>query len=339
MEDIRPDQKASIRALRKLRQEGLLHEHAFIVASRMVRSTSDWFEWARRMLLFFGSALILAGVIYFFAYNWSKMGHFLKFALIEAGIVACILGSHFRGISRPSGKILLLSSSVLVGVLLAVYGQTYQTGADAFELFMGWAVLILGWVIISEFSPLWLIWLILLNIGVTLYWKQVGNPAYSIRHEFLSLALAFLNGIALAFYEIGLQQGLKWLGKRWLRSILLTGSLIALTLPTLGLIVVPGEAKGITMFVALAWGMTATGGYLYYRYELRDMIPLAIIISNACIILLTLLGKGLFHGIRGSEAGLFLLFSLIILAVVSMAVFLLRSIAAKMAGEVGKHGT
>lgn len=339
MSDLRSNQKANIRTLRKLYQEGLLHEHAFIAASRMVRPTSAWFDWARRMLLFFGSALVLAGVIYFFAYNWSRMGHLLKFALIEAGILACILASHLRGISKPSGKVLLLSASVLVGVLLAVYGQTYQTGADAFELFIGWAVLISGWVFISEFSALWLVWLILLNTGTILYWIQVGNPAHSIRYEFLCLAVAFLNGIALALYEVGVQQALKWLKNRWQRGVLLAGSLFALSIPTIALIVEPGEAKGITVFIAFAWGVGATGGYLCYRYELRDMIPIAIIISNACVILLTLLEKALFHGTGHDEGGRFLLFSLIILAVVSMAVFLLRHIAAKMAGEAGRHGT
>ena len=225
MADLRSNQKSNIRTLRKLYQDGLLHEHAFIAASRMVRPTSAWFDWARRMLLFFGSALVLAGVIFFFAYNWSKMEHFLKFALIEAGILACILASHLRGISRLSGKVLLLSASVLVGVLLAVYGQTYQTGADAFELFIGWVVLILGWVLISEFSALWFVWLILLNTGAILYWKQVGNPAYSVRYEFLCLAMALLSGIALAFYEVGVQQGLKWLRSRWQRGVLLAGSI------------------------------------------------------------------------------------------------------------------
>lgn len=338
MADIRLDQKANIRVLRKLLQDGLLHEHAFIAASRRVRPISVWFDWARRMLLFFGSALVLAGIIFFFAYNWAKMGHFLKFALIEAGILACILASHLRGISRLSGKVLLLSSSVLVGVLLAVYGQTYQTGADAFELFIGWAVLIFGWVLISEFSALWFVWLILLNTGAILYWKQVGNPAYLVRYEFLCLAIALLSGIALTFYETGVQQGLKWLRSRWQRSVLLTGSLVALSIPTVAWIAQPGEAKGITVFIAFAWGAVATSGYLFYRYRLHDMIPLAIIISNACVIHLVLLGKALFHRTGHVGSGLFLLFALIILAVVSAAVYLLRSIAADMAGKAGKNG-
>ena len=106
------------------------------------------------MLLLFGSALVLAGIIFFFAYNWAAMGKFLKFGLIEAGIIVCIVASHLRGRTDLSGKVLLLSGAVLVGVLLAVYGQIYQTGADAYGLFICWAVLIFGWVIISEFAAL-----------------------------------------------------------------------------------------------------------------------------------------------------------------------------------------
>jgi hypothetical protein len=44
-----------------------------------------------------------------------------------------------------------------------------------------------------------------------------------------------------------------------------------------------------------------------------------------------LIAKGLLRDTRGNGAGLFLLFSLIVLAVVSGAVFLLRNTAAKMA--------
>lgn len=336
--NFQPDQKATIRSLRKFYQEGLLHEHAFVAASRMVRPVTVWFDWARRMLLFFGSALVLAGVIFFFAYNWAKMGHFFKFGLIEAAILACILIIHLRGFWRLSSKVLLLGASVLVGVLLAVYGQTYQTGADAFELFIGWALLISGWVLVSEFSALWLVWLILLNTGTILYWRQVGHPAYSIRYEFLCLALVFLNWTFLVLYEVGLQKGLRWLRNRWVRGVLLAAGLVVLSIPTIVLIVDPHDAKGITVFIAFSWGIAAVSGYLCYRYKFGDMIPLAIIISNACMILLTFLGKVLFHDAHDS-AGLFLLFSLIVLSVVSAAVFLLRSIASKMAGEVGKHGT
>ncbi len=166
------------------------------------------------MLLFLGSALVLTGVIFFFAYNWASMGRFLKLGVIEGGMIACIIASRRRGSGELEGKVLLLSGSVLVGVLLAVYGQVYQTGADAFELFVGWGALISGWVIVSEFAALWIVWLVVLNTGTILYWLQVGDPAHSIPYEWLCLGLAALDGGALALREAGAERRLAWLKGR-----------------------------------------------------------------------------------------------------------------------------
>ena len=215
------DKIANIRAIQKLYQDGLLNDYAFVEARKVLRPATSWYAWATRTLLLFGSALILAGIIFFFAYNWSMMGKFLKFGIIEFGIIVCVIVSYYRGIDRLGGKTLILTASVLVGVLLAVYGQTYQTGADAFELFRAWALLIIGWVIISEFSALWFLWLVIINAGVILYWKQVGHPSHNIRYEWLCLTIGTLNGLALVLRELGLKFGFEWLKSGWLRVILL----------------------------------------------------------------------------------------------------------------------
>lgn len=334
MKDTDLNRTADIGIIHKLYRDGLLSDDAFAAASAVLRPVSSWFSWVRRMLLFLGSTLVLAGVIFFFAYNWAAMGRFFKFGLIEAGIIGCIVGSHLLGRARLSGKVLLLSASILVGVLLAVYGQVYQTGADAFELFVGWAVLIFGWVIISEFSALWLAWLVILNTGAILYWQQVGGPAHSIRYEFLWLALAGLNGAALALREAGLRKGLAWLGGGWLRGVLLAAPLVALSFPAFHVIVDLDSADGLTALAALAWLVTAAGGYACYRFVLRDMVPIAIIAMNACVILLTLIGRVLFDEMESGEGVRFLLFGLIILGVVSGTGFWLRKTAATMAGEM-----
>ena len=52
-----------------------------------------------------------------------------------------------RACNRPAGKAALLAAALLTGGLLALIGQTYQTGADTFELFATWAALILPWVL------------------------------------------------------------------------------------------------------------------------------------------------------------------------------------------------
>ena len=47
------------------------------------------------------------------------------------------VGALLVGLDRAFGQVLLIAASVLTGVLLAVIGQVYQTGADVFELFVG----------------------------------------------------------------------------------------------------------------------------------------------------------------------------------------------------------
>lgn len=334
MNDTDLNRTADIGIVRKLYRDGLLSEDALAAASAVLRPVSSWFSWARRMLLLLGSTLVLAGVIFFFAYNWAEMGRFFKFGLIEAGIIVCIAGAHLRGRARLSGKVFLLSGSVLVGVLLAVYGQTYQTGADAFELFVGWAVLIFGWVLVSDFAALWVVWLIILNTGAILYWGQVGEPAHSIRYELLCLAVAVLNSAALAVREAGVRRGLAWLGGGWLRGILLAALFVALSFPAIGLIVDFDSSDSVSAIAAFAWVLAAAGGYACYRFVFRDMVPLAIIVINACVLLLTLIARVLFHDVSLDESGLFLLFALIILGVVSGAGFWLRETAVTMAKEM-----
>lgn len=260
-----------------------------------------------------------------------KWGVFFKFGLIESGIIVCIIVSSVQGRTQLVGKVLLLCASIMVGVLLAVYGQIYQTGADAFELFIGWAILIFGWVVISKFDALWLLWLILLNTGVILYWAQVGHPAHSISYEYLCLAVAAINGLALALCEAAMLHNIEWLRGKWLRNILLAIFLVVLLIPTIHLIVHSESAKGVTVFTACTWIFTIVGGYACYRYKLRDMVSLSLIIGDVCIIILTMVGKVLFDSQNyGRNSISYLLFSLIILGLVSGAAFWLRTIAAIM---------
>jgi len=335
------DKRASIRMLGKLHREGWLNTAAYQAACAQVRPPAAWFAWAQLTLLLVGSALVLAGVIFFFAYNWAAMGHFLKFGLLEMAILGTLAGTFRAGLDRLSGKILLLSASVMVGVLLAVYGQTYQTGADAFELFAGWAALILGWVLISDFAALWVIWLVLVNTGGILYWKQVvdvhDNGTY---YEILFILLALHDGAALVLREVAVQRGLAWLQGRWLRILLLLAPLAALSVPTLGFIVNLDFVDNthartpVAMTAALLWVIVSAGSYWVYRRQLRDMTALAMIVINACVVWLTLVGRLLFSFRLDQEPGRLLLMALIILGTATGAVVWLRRTAAVMAAEL-----
>jgi len=338
MNDSSLDKPVDIKTLRRLHQDGCLTDEAFNAALRTLRPAAIWFSWAERNLLFFGSALVLSGIVFFFAYNWSVMGKFLKLGLIEAGMAACVAGSYWLGLNKLTGKMLLLSASVLLGVLMAVYGQTYQTGADAFELFVGWAALIFGWVVISEFAALWFFWLILVNTGSILYWVQVLDPTHSLDVEYFCLFIAALNGMALVCREFAVKKGFIFLDGKWLRGILVVALLTALSIPPMSLLLdinMNHHPHFSPNTYSLAWPVVVVGGYLCYRYLLRDMVALALILMNACLILLTIIGRLMFDRTSSYEHQfMFLLFALIIIGVVSVTAFWLKRTAAKMAKEI-----
>ncbi len=324
-----PSQKpANIALLRHLYQEGLLSPEVFYAASALVRPAASWFSWARRMLLFFGAALVLAGILFFFAYNWKEMGRFYKLGVIQGAVLICIAAAQWKGLSDTTGKVFVLSASVLTGVLLAVYGQIYQTGADAYELFSGWAVLIAGWVFIARFAALWMVWLAVVNTGFILFWVQVGKPLYHIPYEYLCLLLAVIHGAVLAGFELGTGRVIPLPRNRWMRWMLVSAVLIPLSLPTLALIVQFGEVRGQTVLAASAWAVTVVGGYRWYRTCTPDMVPLALIVLNGCAVLLTLIGKGILETTGLDNAGAFLVVGLFILGVVSLAGIWLKKTAA-----------
>ncbi len=133
-----------------------------------------WLQFAHYLLLGAGVAFLLSGVVFFFAYNWAALPRLAKLGtagglLAVTGLIA-ILAPLRDGLRR----VLLTATVVLIGVLLAVLGQVYQTGANSFQLFLLWSVFALPWVALIAYPPLWLILVVLLNTTLILYTQQVG---------------------------------------------------------------------------------------------------------------------------------------------------------------------
>jgi uncharacterized membrane protein len=328
------DRQADRVTIQALFTAGHLSTEAVNVATDLLKPPPVmWWRWANRMLLMLGPALILAGVIFFFAYNWAKIGPFVKFGLVESGIVACIVSRWKIGHNSAVGKLLLLSAALLVGVFLSIYGQVYQTGADPFELFAGWSLLILGWVTISRFGALWLMWLILLNATIILYWAQVAIPNAMTRTETMFVLLAATNSIALVWREYGLQKGISWLAGRWIRWVLLISILTYLVIPTIEFIVDDDMRSGrpVAIIAILLFVLLLVAIYGFYRYRSQDLFALTLGMLSVCIVSLTLIGRVLFE--ISDEAGMFLFFGLVILGLISGATFWLRRTAVAMERE------
>ena len=167
-------------------------------------SKRTWLDFFNKALLIIGAVALVLSLVFFIAYNWQNLGKIGKFALVEGALaitIALYVSLSFRRQFQLIRQLLLLIASIITGSLLALFGQIYQTGADTWQLFFAWAILITPWVVIARFPALWLLWLGLINAFLLLY-LDVANLQfikYSLQNISQVAILALFNFIA--FYS------------------------------------------------------------------------------------------------------------------------------------------
>lgn len=108
-------------------------------------------------LTVFGTGLILAGITCFVAANWQYVGAVLKFALPLAGLLVCALGAYYKKLETVPGQAFAFGMGCFIGLFLAVFGQTYQTGAFLYEFFGLWFLLLIPLGMAAKNKWLWLL--------------------------------------------------------------------------------------------------------------------------------------------------------------------------------------
>ncbi len=230
-------------------------------------SRKNCFFWAYRLFMAAGLLLLLSGIIFFFAYNWTELSKFAKLGLIQASILLIAASIVW---TRPPPFITKLSLSalcVLVGLLLAVFGQIYQTGADAYDLFLGWTLLVSLWVLIARAPLLWLFYIFLINCTAILY---LGQVRMSWELETSALVIATINSLALLSWEfIGKKNRLKGTALFCIRS----WGLVAITDLTVAVFfaIFEGGSFGFAMIHVLMYVGWIIGGYVYYVRNVKDI--------------------------------------------------------------------
>ena len=171
-----------------------------------------WLGFIDRLLLIVGALSLVAGVFFFFAFNWADMPRLARFATVQGTVVIATALAFVLRLESWGGRVSLLSAALLVGATLGVVGQAYQTGADSWRLFQIWTLLITGWVLISRWNALYAVWMILANTTLILYWQQVIVQDY----DTLNLLLISLNFVFVLLWD-GLEQVVKidFMRERW----------------------------------------------------------------------------------------------------------------------------
>ncbi len=320
------DLDATPERLRALADAGVLSPTALERALHLSvasPSRAEWRSFLSTALMALGTMLVLSGVIYFFAYNWADLHHFDKLGLIAAAMVGTAVAAWRLG-EGLAGQFALLASAVLVGALLAVYGQAYQTGADPYELFLGWAVLILPWVALARFAPLWQFLLLLLDTGIILFWTQVLDDT-DHNNAWLAVALGLLNGFAWATYEHFANAGVSWLQGRWVPRGMAVMTVAPLLAAAVAFIVAPSESDvglgaGVALLLVLA---SLAAEYALHRHLRGELFLLTLGVLSAMTLATTTVGRLLIVDTDIDELSLFIM-PFVIIGQVALAVWWLR---------------
>ena len=287
-------------------------------------SRQEWRLWIERLLLWLGVAALLSGLIFFVAANWSGMGRFAKFALAETAIVASLaayaLGARFR-----HGDAALLAASLAVGALLALIGQTYQTGADTFELFLVWALLIVPWVLVARLPALWVLWLAILHVAYAFYVETFGLLwGFFLRDESALFVVVAFDFLALIVWEYCAAHGREWMRGRWVpRLLVLTGGSAATAL-AMHAILDHGHGRGAYFILYV---IVLAGLYAGYRRLVPDLFMLAGGALSAIVVSTTWLGRILLENNRGDATGSILLLAIFSMLATAASAWWLRQIA------------
>ena len=234
-------------------------------------SRGEWQRFLGAALLLLGAGLVLSGVVSFFAFNWAALGRFTKMGIVASAIAACALGA----LPRPGtlvARVLLFAASVLVGALLAVFGQTYQTGADPWGLFAVWALLILPWALAACFTPLWLLVVALLDVAFGLYVGQVlASPGWDVT---LVLGIVAMHVLAVMAWELQHMRRPPWLTDTWAPRAVIAATLFPLMAPSLMVVLYPawGGRLGAVSLGMLTFVVVLVG--TFYTLVRRDTFML-----------------------------------------------------------------
>jgi uncharacterized membrane protein len=190
-----------------------------------------------RILQLAGLLSLAAGVIFFIAANWELFAVFGRFALLEVLLAACVGLALWQPPPLPLGRFALLGAFMLTGALLALFGQTYQTGADIYELFLTWALLGLLFTVAAHWSVVWAAWVVVLNAALALYcgWRPEGGLLslvlpFSLLNEAFALLIAMAINLALWFgaelsADTRFHARIAAVTPRWLRRLLVACAL------------------------------------------------------------------------------------------------------------------
>lgn len=134
-----------------------------------------------------GAFLGGSGIIFWIAANWDSLGRAGRFALLQVFFTASCLGAARLIQARAA---LAIVTFMTMGGLFAYFGQTYQTGADPWQLFASWSLLSLPLCFAVRSDALWTAWTWVTMVGISLWVMALSGGQWSPRSANAQVHLA-----------------------------------------------------------------------------------------------------------------------------------------------------
>lgn len=289
---------------------------------------TDWRRWLDQALMALGTALLCAGVIVFFAFNWQDLHKFSKFGLL-AGAITLLAGfAWLRPAGDTAGRAALGGAQVVAGVLLAVIGQTYQTGADAWQLFALWALLALPWALAARAAPHWWLVIVVGNLALLRYFSiRFGvDGVFALLFDTRYLRTATLALLGAVVLQLALWQLLcaraPALGFRGQTGARMLAALACVHAGSLGLTSLLGsDFDGAALVLAVVVLSILTW---WFRQRAFDIVVLSLASLTGIVLAVAAIAKVLFEG--KDDFGAFLLLGLVTIGLAAgAAAWLMRA--------------
>jgi uncharacterized membrane protein len=301
-------------------------------------SRSDESQFLSRALLLGGILSLAAGVIFFVAANWDALKTLGRFALLEIVLVAAVVVALWKPPPAVHGRLALLAAFFVAGALFALFGQTYQTGADVYELFLTWAVVALPLALAAQWSASWAAWVFVLDVALALYcgWQPRGGPlfwlfaGFGMEKTILLMLAAFTNlvlwGGAEAVARLRPASAVSRQLPDWLRRFVLAwaiffgtwaGVVAVLFGPGYGSILTPDGAWTLVLWAGVLAGI----GVHAFRTR-RDVFPVAMIAGSVIVLGCVIVGRVM----RGGETAVVFMLAFWLIASSTIAGRLLMSL-------------
>ena len=292
--------------------------------SKVKPNSSAWIAFINNLFLWIGFIALGLSVIFFLAHNWSQIGRFAKFAIVETGLILSILVYLKTQNGSVTSSASLTVSSILLGALMALFGQTYQTGADPWQLFFNWAILMTPWAIIARFTTIWVVWLSLLNLSIVLYCDAHTNPLSILFGTKISVLwpLFIFNTVTfIVWYR--LSQSLLWMQKQWAIRLIAIGVGVSITSLALFSIL---DDRTIDILALPVWALFIFSLYFFYRKLQIDLFMLAGGCLSGIVIVVSFFGKEV---LSQGESIAYLMLSIIVIGMGVGAALWLKKVQAE----------